>query len=115
MTAMDDRPPAPRTLVNEFEGYLLIEATRAEGRAEAARFTRSLAWLTDSQREEVEERYTDTYLALNRRSWERTARRSRELRSEYEAVYRALRRRLCTGVVLAAALALVMLLSVSRR
>ncbi|MGW3634635.1 hypothetical protein ACWD7F_31545 [Streptomyces sp. NPDC005122] len=116
MTAMDDRALDPRALISELEGHLLIEATRAEGRAEAARFARSLAWLTDTQRAEVEEAYADDHLALARRSWERTARRGRELRAEYEASYHALRRRLCAAFLLgAAALALVTLISVSAR
>ncbi|MFD8422155.1 hypothetical protein [Streptomyces sp. NPDC059466] len=102
MTAMDDRPVDPRALISELEGHLLIEAARAEGRAEAARFARSLAWLTDTQREEVERSYVDDYLGLTRRSWERTALRGRELRAEYEAAYRALRRRLCTAFLLGA-------------
>ncbi|WP_329528233.1 hypothetical protein [Streptomyces sp. NBC_01462] len=117
MTAMDDRPLDPRTLVSELEGHLLIEAARAEGRAEAVRFARSLAWLTDTQREEVEEAYVDNHLALARRSWERTARRGRELRAEYEAAYHALRRRLCTAFLLGAVvvLAVVTLGSVGAR
>ncbi|WP_393073856.1 hypothetical protein [Streptomyces sp. LN704] len=116
MTAMDDRPLDPGALVSELEGHLLIEATRAEGRAEAVRFARSLAWLTDTQREEVEEAYVDNHLALARRSWERTARRGRELRAEYEAAYHALRRRLCTTVLLGAVvLAVVTLGSVGTR
>jgi hypothetical protein len=115
MTTMDDRPPSPRALINEVEGHLLIEAAKVEGRAEAARFTHSLAWLTDTQREEAEERFADTYLSLSRRSWERTAARGRELRAEYEARYRALRRRLCAVFLLGAAFALVTVVSVSRR
>ncbi|MFD7607310.1 hypothetical protein ACFWAN_44050 [Streptomyces mirabilis] len=115
MTTMDQRPPSPRTLIDELEGHLLIEAAKAEGRTEAARFTHSLACLTDTQREEVEERFADSYLALTRRSWERTARRGRELRAEYEARYRALRRRLCVVLLLGAAFALVAFVSVSRR
>jgi hypothetical protein len=115
MTTMDDRPPAPRALINEVEGHLLIEATKAEGRSEAARFTHSLACLTDTQRAEVEECFADTYLTLTRRSWERTARRGRELRAEYEARYRALRRRLCAVFLLGAAFALVTVDAVSRR
>ena len=115
MTTMDDRPPAPRALINELEGHLLIEATRAEGRAEAARLGRSLVWLTDTQREELEERFADTYLALTRRSWERTAARGRELRAEYEATYHALRRRLCAGFLLGVTLALMTVISAGRR
>jgi len=119
MTTMDDRPLDTRALINELEGHLLIEAARAEGRTEAARFARSFAWLTDTQREEVEERYAENHLALTRRSWELTARRGRELRAEYEATYRALRRRLCTGFLLGAVLTLVtatvVIASISRR
>jgi len=106
VTAMDDRTLEARALINELEGHLLIEATRAEGRAEAIRFTRSLAWLTDTQREEMEARYQENYPALTRRSWERTAQRGRELRAEYEERYRLLRRRLCAGLLFGAALAL---------
>ncbi|WTX74936.1 hypothetical protein OG788_38760 [Streptomyces sp. NBC_00647] len=106
MTAMDERPPGTGSLISELEGHLLIAATRAEARAEAVRFTRSLAWLTDTQREEVEARYEDNHLALARVSWERTARRSRELRAEYERRYRSLRGRLCAGCLLGTALAL---------
>jgi hypothetical protein len=101
---MDERPLDTRGLIDELEGHLLVEAARTEARAEAARFSQSLAWLTDTQREEVEERYTDNHLAVTRRSWERTARRGGELRAEYEAAYRALRRRLCGGFLLCAAL-----------
>lgn len=106
MTAMDDRPFEAGALIRELEGHLLIEAIRAEGRAEAMRFTRSLAWLTDTQREEVEARYRENHLVLTRRSWERTAQRGRELRAEYEQRYRSLRRRLCAGVLLGALFAL---------
>lgn len=116
MTAMDDRPTDPRVLISELEGHLLIEATRAEGRTEAARFARSLPWLTDTQREEVEEAFARDHLALTRRSWERTALRGRELRAEYEAAYRALRRRLYTAFLLGAVVpALVTLASVRAR
>jgi len=106
MTAMDNHPLEARALINELEGHLLIEATRAEGRAEAVRFTRALAWLTDTQREEVEAHYQENYLALTRRSWERTAQRGRDLRNEYEERYRSLRRRLCAGLLLGTALVL---------
>ncbi|GGN63381.1 hypothetical protein GCM10011579_031660 [Streptomyces albiflavescens] len=106
MTAMDDRPLNADALISELEGHLLVEAARAEGRAEAVRFTRSLAWLTDTQREEVEAGYQEHYLALTRRSWERTAQRGRELRAEYEERYRSLRRRLCAACLFGAALVL---------
>ncbi|MFF1448463.1 hypothetical protein ACFVYF_09960 [Streptomyces sp. NPDC058274] len=99
---MDERPLDTRGLIDELEGHLLVEAARTEARAEAARFSRSLAWLTDTQRAEVEERYADNHLAVTRRSWERTARRGGELKAEYEAAYRALRRRLCGGILLGA-------------
>lgn len=106
MTAMDDRPATADALIRELEGHLLVAAVRAEGRAEAVRFAGSLAWLTDSQRDEVETRFEEAHLALARLSWERTARRGGELRAEYEERYRALRRRWCAAVLLGAALAL---------
>jgi hypothetical protein len=104
MTAMDDHLPDANVLIRQLEGHLLVEAARAEGRAEAAVFTGSLRWLTDTQREEVETRFTEHHLALTRRCWERTAERGAQLRSEYEALYRSLRRRLCAGAVLSAVL-----------
>ncbi|GAA5706541.1 hypothetical protein SM007_24520 [Streptomyces avermitilis] len=102
---MTDRPVDARVLINQVEGHLLFQAALAEGRAEAARFARPLAWLTDRQREEVEARFTEQYLALARDSWERTAQRGAELRTEYEETYRALRRRVCAGILLGAACA----------
>jgi hypothetical protein len=48
-----------------------------------------------------------------RLSWERTARRGRKLRAEYEARYRVLRRRLCALFPLGAVFALAVV-SVSR-
>ncbi len=98
MTTMDDRPPSPRALIDELEGHLLIEATKAEGRAEAARFTHSPGLPDGHPTRRGGRTFTDTYLALTRRSWERTARRGRELCTEYEARYRALRRRLLRRV-----------------
>ncbi|MGW3668004.1 hypothetical protein [Streptomyces sp. NPDC005141] len=114
---MDERQPGAGALISELEGHLLIAATRAEGRAEAVRFTRSLVWLTDTQREEVEARYEDNHLALTRVSWERTARRSQELRTEYEQRYRSLRGRLYAGCLLGTAFALAafVVTAVSRR
>ena len=80
--------------LNDIEGHLLLAATRAEGRTAAGRFCEPLHWLTLAQREEVERRFEEEYLTLARASWQRTADRAGELREEYEATYRALRRRL---------------------
>ncbi|MEU9191408.1 hypothetical protein AB0D14_44440 [Streptomyces sp. NPDC048484] len=115
---MDDRPIDPGALINELEGHLLIEATLGEGRCEAGRFTQQFGWLTDSQRGEIEERFVAEYVALARVSWERTARRGAELRSEYEEVYRALRRRLLAGFLFGTAVfvpAAVLVVSIARR
>ncbi|WP_432187485.1 hypothetical protein [Streptomyces sp. Tue6028] len=108
---MDDQPLDPpldaSPLIRELEGHLLVEAARAEGRAEAERFARSLPWLSDTQRREVQERYATEHLVLARRSWQHVARRGGELRAEYEDRYRRLRRRWCAGVLTCAALAVV--------
>jgi len=109
MTAMDHRPTAASALVGQVEGHLLIEATLAEGRAEAARFARRFTSLTDTERQEIEERYAAEHLALAQRSWQRTALRAREVRAEYEERYRLLRRRLWAGFLLGGALVLVLL------
>ncbi|MFE9644422.1 hypothetical protein ACFYO0_09900 [Streptomyces sp. NPDC006365] len=115
MTAMRGRPLDTRALINEVEGHLLIEAAREEGRAAVAQCTAHLDWLTNDQREEIEREFVDMYLGLCRLSWQRTASRAREVRAEYETVYRRLRRRLVTGclsVALVAATALPILAAV---
>ncbi|MBK6013889.1 hypothetical protein JHN45_22420 [Streptomyces sp. MBT53] len=104
MTAMDEHPLAPGTFLNEIEGHLLIAATRTEGRAAAARFTARLDWLTDGQRADVERHFEAEYLELSRASWERTAERGRQLRDEYEEMYRGLRQRILAACLLACAL-----------
>ncbi|MCX5059949.1 hypothetical protein OOK12_23540 [Streptomyces sp. NBC_00452] len=92
-----------QVLLNEIEGHLLLSAAREEGRRAAARFGARLDWLTDAQREDVERRFEEAYLALARTSWQRTAERARQLRGEYEESYRGLRRRLLAGWLLACA------------
>ncbi len=98
MTAMEERG-----IVGQIEGYLLVAATREEGRTAAERFCAPIPWLTEAQREEVERRFESEYLALARRSWRCTAERAEELRAEYEERYGALRRRLLAGWLLACA------------
>ncbi|PWI13695.1 hypothetical protein DI272_05705 [Streptomyces sp. Act143] len=93
------------TFLNDIEGHLLLTATRQEGRTAAERFTAPLHWLTDTQRADLEGRFEAEYLALARASWQRTAVRAGSLRDEYEARYRALRRRLLAGVLLGGVLA----------
>ncbi|AZP22040.1 hypothetical protein ACIGMX_02865 [Streptomyces aquilus] len=93
------------TFVNDIEGHLLLAATRQEGRTAAERFTAPLHWLTDTQRAELERRFEAEYLALARASWQRTAVRAGSLRDEYEARYRALRRRLLACLLLGSAAA----------
>ena len=92
-----------QVLLTEIEGHLLVTAAREEGRTAAARFSAPFDWLTEAQREEVERRFETEYLALARFSWQHTADRAREVRGEYEEVYRGLRRRLLAGWLLACA------------
>ncbi|MBY8346033.1 hypothetical protein LXH13_36235 [Streptomyces spinosirectus] len=92
-----------QVLLNEIEGHLLIAATREEGRTAAARFSAPFDWLPQDRREEVERRFETEYLALARASWQHTAERAAEVRDEYEAAYRDLRRRLLAGWLLACA------------
>ena len=117
-TRDDDRPVDVTTLVNEIQGHLLIAATRQEGHEAAARFTARLDWLTDHQRAEVERQFAEEQLALARASWQHTAARSKELRSEYEAKYRRLKGRLTAVCLMLAATTVplaVVLLSPLRR
>ncbi|MFI6659228.1 hypothetical protein ACIBL8_27275 [Streptomyces sp. NPDC050523] len=92
-----------QVLLTEIEGHLLVAAAREEGRTAAARFSAPFDWLTEAQRDEVERRFETEYLALARVSWQHTAERAREVRGEYEEVYRGLRRRLLAGWLLACA------------
>ncbi|MFJ7147368.1 hypothetical protein ACIQVT_04080 [Streptomyces sp. NPDC100445] len=98
MTTHDER-----ALVRQVEGHLLLAAAREEGRTAAVRLSSRLGWLTDSQREDVERRFEEEYLALARLSWCRTAERAEELRLTYEARYRALCARLLACCVLGCA------------
>ncbi|MGC5036590.1 hypothetical protein ACPXCS_03355 [Streptomyces sp. DT190] len=104
MTATGEPPVDLRAFHNEVEGHLLAAAAREEARCAAARFAAGLDWLPAAQRAEVERRFAAEHLALARASWERTARRARELRDEYEAVYRGLRARWLAGLLLGLAL-----------
>ncbi|MEU6777521.1 hypothetical protein [Streptomyces sp. NPDC046759] len=109
MTAHEER-----TLVREIEGHLLLAAAREEGRTAAARTASRLGWLTGAQREELEREFEAEYVALSRRSWQRTAERAEELRHTYESRYRALRQRLLACLLLGCAvLAAASLLAVS--
>ncbi|TJZ55548.1 hypothetical protein FCH28_09385 [Streptomyces piniterrae] len=82
--------------INEIEGYLLWEAETGRARTRADAFCSRLPWLTDTQRGEVELHYCQDQRETSRAYLERVAARSAALRAEYEAVYRALRRRLVT-------------------
>ncbi|MFE0171149.1 hypothetical protein ACFWZ2_02445 [Streptomyces sp. NPDC059002] len=106
-----------RTLVNEIEGHLLVEAARAEGRTAAERFTERLPWLTDAQRAETERWYAEEHVELTRLGWQHIARRTGQLRTEYEETYRLLRRRLLVRcqVVVGCLLAVVLALEVAGR
>ncbi len=83
--------------VNEIEGFLLWEAEKDRARTRARDFCAGLPWLTDTQRREVELRYCQDQRDASRTYLERIATRSAALRTEYEGVYRALRRRLITA------------------
>ncbi|MGW2620737.1 hypothetical protein [Streptomyces sp. NPDC001500] len=89
-----------RCLVRQVEGHLLLAAAREEGRAAAARTATRLGWLTDAQRELLEEEFVAEYMVLSRRSWQRTAARAEDLRGVYETRYRALRQRLLACLLL---------------
>ncbi|MEH6377565.1 hypothetical protein V7793_25000 [Streptomyces sp. KLMMK] len=79
--------------INEIEGYLLWEEEKRKAGERAREFTAGIPWLTDSQRADLEHRYAVDQLAVSRTYLRRIAARSTELRTEYEAVYQALRRR----------------------
>ncbi|MFD8232535.1 hypothetical protein ACFV20_11690 [Streptomyces sp. NPDC059696] len=104
MTAMEGLPVDLRAFHNDVEGHLLAAAAHEEAHRAAARFASGLDRLSAEQRGEVERRFAAEHLALTRASWQRTARRGRELREEYEALYRRLRARLIAMALLAVTL-----------
>ncbi|MFC7846536.1 hypothetical protein [Streptomyces sp. NPDC057382] len=104
MTARDETPVDLRAFHNDVEGHLLAAAAHREARAAAARCAAALDRLTAAQRAQVEHVFAEEHLALTRASWQHTARRSAELRAEYEAAYRTLRARLLAGLLPAGAL-----------
>ncbi|MFG3120045.1 hypothetical protein ACGF4C_37505 [Streptomyces sp. NPDC048197] len=85
--------------VNEIEGFLLWEAEKDRARTRAEAFCAALPWLTDTQRQEVAVRYCQDQHETSRAYLQRIAVRSASLRTEYEGVYRVLRRRLVTACV----------------
>ncbi|MEV6568733.1 hypothetical protein [Streptomyces kronopolitis] len=85
--------------LNEIEGFLLREAEKDRARRRAEAFSAGLPWLTDTQRREVELHYCRDQRDASWAYLERVAHRSATLRTEYEDVYRALRRRLITAVL----------------
>ncbi|GCD46207.1 hypothetical protein [Streptomyces paromomycinus] len=93
-------PMSTAEAVNEIEGYLLWEAEKERARDFSAR----LPWLTRAQQAEVEQQYQADQLEFSRACLRRIAARSGELRAEYEGVYRVLRRRLLTGLLVVAGL-----------
>lgn len=95
----EDMPLDRERAVNEIEGFLLWEAEKDRARGRARAFCDGLPWLTDAQRWEVERRYCQDRRDTSRAYLERIAVRSAALRTEYEGVYRALRRRLLTAVL----------------
>ncbi|MFF3543351.1 hypothetical protein ACFYXD_16090 [Streptomyces platensis] len=105
--------------VSEIEGFLLWEAEKDRARTRAEAFCAGLPWLSDTQRREVELRYCQDQRDTSRAYLERIATRSAALRTEYEGVYRALRRRLITaflaGTVAVAALVAMAAVGISAR
>ncbi|WP_353943331.1 hypothetical protein ABII15_17910 [Streptomyces sp. HUAS MG91] len=84
-------------MIREIEGFLMVEAARAEGRDAARRFTERVPWLTETQAEDVGRAYVEGYLELRRELWRDAVGRAGSLRGEYEERYRLLRGRLLTA------------------
>ncbi|WP_260867493.1 hypothetical protein [Streptomyces sp. SAJ15] len=93
----------PAEVINAIEGYLLWEGEKRQAQARARALCGRMPWLTDSQRIEVERLYVEDHLNTSKAYLKRVARRSAELRAEYEGVYRVLRRRLLAAFLSGAA------------
>ncbi|WP_228982020.1 hypothetical protein [Streptomyces sp. DH12] len=80
------------------EGRPLHRAHSREARAQGEVFAGRMPWLSTAQHEEVVRLYAEDRVERSARLWRRTADRRGELREEYAAHYRRLRRRLlCAG------------------
>ncbi|NGO71963.1 hypothetical protein [Streptomyces boncukensis] len=110
----EHRPPPPgapretaqqaaRDGLRSLDGYLYWQAELAAAHREAAAFCDRLPWLTGAERRDVEEHYARARAEVSEAMTRRVAARCRELQAEYEARYRALRRRLAACAVSAAA------------
>ncbi|MBO1333711.1 hypothetical protein [Streptomyces sp. VRA16 Mangrove soil] len=84
-------------MIREIEGFLMVEAARAEGRVAARRFTERVPWLTETQAEDVQRAYVEVHLGLRRELWREAVERAGSLRGEYEERYRAMRARVIAG------------------
>ncbi|MYT30800.1 MULTISPECIES: hypothetical protein [unclassified Streptomyces] len=93
----ENRPMA--AAINEIEGYLLWAAEEERARSRAEEFCARLPWLTASQRADVVRQYCREQRAQSRSYCERVAVRSAALRTEYEDVYRRLRRRMVAALL----------------
>ncbi len=106
-------PPAARQhrrdglLANQVEGYLLIQAERAEALREAASLCERLPWLTSAQAEDLTSRYCEQRLHLTHRTLQAVAARADQLKEEYETRYAALRRMLLKRLTVCASLLLI--------
>ncbi|MFG2795039.1 cytochrome C oxidase subunit I [Streptomyces sp. NPDC048419] len=109
----DRKSKTPAALVNQVEGYLLLQARSAEAAQRARAFTEPLHWLTTSQREEIQRHYTLDCLTRTRADLQQLANRAQALRNEYEARYRRLRAR--CGALLITMLSAMALLMLYRR
>ncbi|CAL9605439.1 hypothetical protein SUDANB6_05539 [Streptomyces sp. enrichment culture] len=105
----DPRACDASALAAEAEGYLMARAHLDDAHREARALCAALPWLTTAQAEDLSRHYVEQRIALARRLLQDTIRRAGELRQEYEARYRTLRRTLlrrhaaCASVLMACA------------
>ncbi|MFI5976088.1 hypothetical protein [Streptomyces sp. NPDC051452] len=94
-----ERPGSPlagqgRSIADEAEGFLLVNAEREQARYEAETLCARLPWLTTGQAEDLTRHYVDQRLGLTRQALQTIADRAKRLRGEYETRYARLRRTL---------------------
>ncbi|MFJ4876315.1 hypothetical protein ACIP93_14020 [Streptomyces sp. NPDC088745] len=91
--------------ISRLEGYLLCQAEIRRAQSQGKDFAGRLTWLTTAQQEEVARHYAQDRLATTRQALAAVNARQAELRAEYTARYRALRRQLlcrCVALLLTA-------------
>ncbi|MGW1076742.1 hypothetical protein [Streptomyces sp. NPDC002537] len=100
--------------LRRLDGYLYQQAELATARQEATAFCDHPPWLTATERQELENHYTQARTKTAEATTRHIANRCTELRQQYETRYRQLRLRTVTTAIVAASGVCAMLILLGR-